>query len=126
MPKLVFIALAVAGIAASLAPGAARAARAQAQPNTYVVLYGSDASVASARIAVRMAGGTIVRENADVGVATVSSLNPSFLRDAANQPALAGVARNAPVGMDGPARRVSKHDVERLSAAERRDARGGG
>ena len=126
MRKLLFIALAAAGIAASLAPGAARAARAQAQPNTYVVLYGSGASIASARLAVRIAGGTIVRENADVGVATVSSLNPSFLSDAAAQPALGGVARNAPVGMDAPITRASKHDIERLTAAERRDARGGG
>jgi lantibiotic leader peptide-processing serine protease len=123
MRKLLFIALAVAGLAAALVPGVARAARAQAQPNTYVVLYGSDASVASARMAVRMAGGTIVRENADVGVATVSSLNQSFLSDAARQQALAGVARNAPVGMDAPAQRGSKDDVERLTAAERRDAR---
>src|SRR5262249_18320043 len=50
MRKLLFTALAVAGITAALVPGHARAVRAQAQPNTYVVLYGSDASMASARM----------------------------------------------------------------------------
>jgi subtilisin family serine protease len=126
MRKLLILALPAAAVAAALVPGAAHAARAQAQPNTYVVLYGSDASIASARIAVRLAGGTVVRENSDVGLATVTSLNPSFLSDAAAQPALAGAARNAPVGMDAPLQRASKDEIEKLSAAERREARGGG
>src|SRR5262249_40031734 len=126
MRKLLFTALAVAGITAALVPGHARAGRAQAQPNTYVVLYGSDASMASARMAVRAAGGTIVRENADVGVATVTSLNPSFLRDADAQSALAGAARNAPVGFDAPAQRAPKDQIEKLTAAERRTARTAG
>src|SRR5262245_30255725 len=126
MRKLVFIALAVAGTAAALVPGHAGAARVQAQQNTYVVLYGSNASIASARLAVRTAGGTVVRENADVGVATVSSLNPSFLRDAGAQTALVGVARNAPVGMDAPAQRASKDEIEKLTAAERQNARASG
>ena len=126
MRKLLFIALAAAAVAAALVPGAAHAARAQAQPNTYVVLYGSDASIASARIAVRLAGGTIVRENSDVGLATVTSSSPSFMSDAAAQPALAGAARNAPVGVEAPLQRASKEEIEKLSAAERREARGDG
>ena len=42
-----------------------------AEANEYVVLYADGASLASARAAVKAAGGTIVRENAQVGVATV-------------------------------------------------------
>ena len=42
-----------------------------AQVREYVVLYGQSASLADARQAVRAAGGQIVQENKDIGVATV-------------------------------------------------------
>ena len=85
MRRVLIAVLAAAGSAA-LMPGGALAARAQAEPNAYVVLYGSDVSTAAARLAVRTAGGTIVNENADVGVATVWSLSPTFLADVMKQP----------------------------------------
>jgi lantibiotic leader peptide-processing serine protease len=65
---------------------------------TYVVKYESGVGLAQARQAVRSIGGTIVRENTAVGVATVRSRNPRFILDAAAHPALVGAARNRPIG----------------------------
>src|SRR5690242_12468888 len=45
----------------------------------FVVLYAEGASLDAARAAVKAAGGTIVRENAAVGVATVRTSNPNFI-----------------------------------------------
>ena len=83
-------ALAVAALAAAR-PAAPR-------PATYVVVYEAGVSKAEARAAIRAAGGRVVRENAKIGVATVSSRNPTFLRDVAAARALYGAARNRPLG----------------------------
>jgi lantibiotic leader peptide-processing serine protease len=47
-----------------------------------VVVYESGASKAAARQAIKAAGGKIIRENKDVGVATVVSRNPAFITEA--------------------------------------------
>jgi subtilisin family serine protease len=65
---------------------------------TYVVKYEAGVSVAQARQAIRAVGGTILRENAKVGVATVRSRNARFILDATAHPALLGAARNFPIG----------------------------
>ncbi|MEA2717688.1 MAG: hypothetical protein QOI99_2005, partial [Actinomycetota bacterium] len=67
--------LALALAAGVLAP--AVAAGADDAPE-YVVLYRTGASPAAARQAVQKAGGTLVKENAAVGLATVTSPNPDF------------------------------------------------
>ena len=64
----------------------------------YVVLYKEGASLEQARAAVRAAGGTIVRENTDVGVATVRTTNARFKALAARQSALDGAAANRVIG----------------------------
>jgi subtilisin family serine protease len=64
----------------------------------YVVVYQQGASVAAARQAVRDAGGTIVSENTDVGVATVRSADPGFVKKADDEAAIYGAADNRPVG----------------------------
>ncbi|MFB4320096.1 S8 family serine peptidase [Actinomadura sp. 21ATH] len=64
----------------------------------YVVLYQEGASLDQARAAVKAAGGTIVRENTDVGVATVKSSDARFSALAAKQGALAGAASNRVIG----------------------------
>lgn len=69
---------------------------------TYVVKYEDGAGLAAARAAVIAAGGTILRENAAIGVATVRSRNTNFILDAAAQVALVGAARNRPIGNAGP------------------------
>jgi subtilisin family serine protease len=96
--KRILPVLALAGVVAATTAGQARSAPRQAPAGDYVVLYANGASLASARLAVRAAGGTIVRENTAVGVATATSVDPRFEAAAGTQAALAGVARNMPVG----------------------------
>src|SRR4029450_1534952 len=68
----------------------------------YVVLYRDGGSQSAARAAVERSGGRIVRENQDVGVATVLSARASFVRDVATEPALRGAARAVPIGHVDP------------------------
>ena len=65
---------------------------------SYVVVYDLGASTAAARSAVKAAGGTIVKENLKVGVATVVSQNPSFVEAVGSQGALTGAALDRPIG----------------------------
>ena len=80
-----------------------QAAPADDQPaRDYVVLYEQSASDSSARDAVEAAGGTVVDENAKIGVATVRSSEPDFKDRAAAQGALVGAASDRPIGTSGP------------------------
>jgi lantibiotic leader peptide-processing serine protease len=83
-----------------------------------VVAYADGVSAATARAAVKAAGGTILKENARVGVATVKSSNPAFIDAASGQQALVGAARNRPIGQ-APGGAQERDSVERLTAAER-------
>jgi subtilisin family serine protease len=79
----------------------------------YVVVYKQGASTAAAHQAIRAAGGTIVTENTDVGVATVSSSDPSFVKKADSAAALDGAARNQAIGhAPGASNKPSWRDVE--------------
>jgi hypothetical protein len=89
----------------------------------YVVLYAKGVSLSSARHAVKAAGGRILKENAEVGVATVTSTNTGFLADVAVRHALQGAARDVPVGRQLPLVRPKQLNLERLTAAERASAR---
>ncbi len=60
----------------------------------FVVLYAEGASVAAAHAAITAAGGTIISENTDVGVATVSTTNANFSATAIASPAIDGTAEN--------------------------------
>src|SRR3712207_4610161 len=73
----------------------------------YVVVYEQDSSLAAARQAVHDAGGTIVSENADVGVATVRSGDPRFAERAERHRAIHGAADNRPIGHAPEARAKS-------------------
>ena len=135
MRKVLLVALA-ALVAATLAlpasagPSGQAGTGAGAQPSgqlqsangEYVVAYADGASAAAARAAIKAAGGTVVKENTQVGVATVKSSNPSFIAAAGRQSALVGAARNRPIGKL-PSGAAPKADVERLSAAERAAAK---
>ena len=135
MRKVLLVALA-ALVAATLAlpasagPSGQAGTGAAAQPSgqlqsangEYVVAYADGASAASARAAIKAAGGTVVKENTQVGVATVKSSNPSFIAAAGRQSALVGAARNRPIGKL-PSGAAPKDDVERLTAAERAAAK---
>lgn len=83
------------------------------------MLYRGDAAVG--RKAVKAAGGTVVRENTAIGLATVTSSKADFLAAVATQRALEGGGRNRPVGFAPPDVRPKREDVERLTE-ERRQA----
>ena len=80
----------------------------------FVVLYDQSSSAAAARAAVDRAGGTVVAENTDVGVATVRSANGSFVRDVRRSDAIAGAAGNRTIGKAPDLQ--PKDDVARLEA----------
>ncbi|MFL5882225.1 MAG: S8 family peptidase, partial [Actinomycetota bacterium] len=138
MRKILLVALAVL-VAAALAlpanagPSGQAPSAAQTQSSgafqsangEYVVAYADGASTAAAHAAVKAAGGTIVKENTRVGVATVRSANPAFVRAAAGQRALVGAARNRPIGRIPSGSSAAKDEVERLTAAERAAAKAG-
>jgi lantibiotic leader peptide-processing serine protease len=129
--KVLLVALAVLvaaalALPASAGPSGQAGTAAQAQPSgqlqsangEYVVAYADGASAAAARAAVKAAGGTILKENTRVGVATVKSSSPDFIAAAGRQSALVGAARNRPIGKL-PSGAAPKDDGERLTAAER-------
>jgi subtilisin family serine protease len=87
-----------------------------AADRTYIVIYEKDASLASARAAVKAAGGHIVRENRAVGVATVSSSRSSFERSAVKSKAIAGAAPNRTIGRVPNAARIKRDAVENDAA----------
>jgi subtilisin family serine protease len=64
----------------------------------FVVLYAEGVSTTDAQAAIAAAGGTIVSENADVGVATVQTTNADFAAAAQAAPAIEGTARNITIG----------------------------
>ncbi len=131
--KVLLVALAVLVAAALALPASAGASgqagtAAQAQPSgqfqsangEYVVAYADGVAAAAAEAA----GGTILKENTRVGVATVNSANPSFLR--CRRPARPGRGGPQPAHPKDPERRrAAKEDVERLTAAERAAAKSG-
>jgi subtilisin family serine protease len=134
--KVLFVALAVLvaaalALPASAGPSGQAGTAASSQPSgqlqsangEYVVAYADGASAAAARAAVKAAGGTILKENGHVGVATVKSSNSSFIAAVGRQSALAGAARNRPVGQLPGGAGAPRDDVERLTAAERAAAK---
>jgi subtilisin family serine protease len=96
-------------LAAALAAGAfgvAQAATADDQPaRRYVVVYDQSAGAQDARAAVASAGGTIVKENRAIGVATVTSTRADFIARADRQAALDGAASDRPIGRSPEQRR---------------------
>ncbi|MEA2150299.1 MAG: lantibiotic leader peptide-processing serine protease [Solirubrobacteraceae bacterium] len=116
MPRVVRCAGVLAGLALLIgAPAAMGDAGGE-----YVVVYEQGAGIAAARAAVHDAGGTIVAENTDVGVATVRSDDPQFAAKATDQSALQGAADNRPIGRAPGAAahgRPAWRDVESESSA---------
>jgi subtilisin family serine protease len=125
--KVLLVALAVLVAAALALPASAgppAPAAPAAQPSSgqlqsangeYVVAYADGVAPAAARAAVKAAGGTVLKENARVGVARVRSANPAFLRAVAGQRALVGAARNRPNGKVPAGTRAAREDIERLA-----------
>ncbi len=82
-------------------------------PERWVVLYAGGTTMDESRRAVAAAGGQVVAENADIGVATVTTTSAAFRALAARQPALAGVARDRVVGRVPRMRAAQRADLER-------------
>jgi lantibiotic leader peptide-processing serine protease len=89
-----FLVMAVAALGL-LVPLTAGAADRDSVQRTFVVLYERGASADSARAAIEHAGGTVVRVNRDIGVATVRSRNADFVTDVSRSGAVAGGAHGA-------------------------------
>jgi lantibiotic leader peptide-processing serine protease len=64
----------------------------------YVVLYQDTASAAAAKDAIRAAGGTLLRENSAIGLATVRSDKADFITAVSGKAGVAGAARNKAIG----------------------------
>jgi subtilisin family serine protease len=114
----------LAGVLAAAAFGVAQAATADDQPaRDYIVVYAEGASTGDARAAIADAGGTMVKENRAIGVATVSSKNADFAADATAEPALLGAAANRPIGRSPGARphqfRIEKGDAPQKGSPPR-------
>jgi lantibiotic leader peptide-processing serine protease len=103
-------------IASALLIPAATSSRSNAT-REYVVLYSANASLASARAAVKQLGGVIVRENKRIGVATIRTTNARFLSQVRAEDALAGAARNRVIATVHPGLRPKDRDLERTTAA---------
>jgi hypothetical protein len=96
----------VAALAVPASAGPSRQATSSSQASTsaatgaseYVVLYASGASAAAARAAIKAAGGTIVKENTTVGLATVRTSEANFLGAVTAQPAVRSAMVNRAVG----------------------------
>ncbi len=125
------LAVAVLGTAAfAVATPSGPGNRTSGSPTQYVVVYQSGASKAAARAAIKAAGGRILRENRDIGVATVVSRNPAFITESAAARSVYGAARNRPVGRVAPVTRqkfdpASVLAVKRAVRASRRASRFG-
>jgi lantibiotic leader peptide-processing serine protease len=95
MRRVLFAALA----ACALAGAVASADGAPTGPGReYVVLYEHGASGKAARAAIADAGGRVVSENADIGVATVRSSKGSFAGDVAQSRVIVGATTNRVIG----------------------------
>ena len=113
----VAILLATGLTAAGASSAAETSAKAPGAKQEFVVLYANGTSAAKAHAAIKAAGGTIVTENADVGVATVTTRNVDFAADAADQKAIVGTASNRVIG-DVPESRKANGDATKFDRAE--------
>ena len=109
VPRAIWLTPVVALALVLLPTMAAQGGGAGTQEAEYVVVYDQGTSLAAAREAVEASGGQIVQENTDVGVATVTSGNATFLVD---------------VGVAGRASRRGAERAGRLPGSARAGRRG--
>src|SRR5215207_9638492 len=115
MRRVLFAALA----ACALAGAVASADGAPTGPGReYVVLYEHGASGKAARAAIADAGGRVVSENADIGVATVRTSDSSFAADVARSSAIEGATTNRVIGR-APRDAVKRDAIEKDTGSVR-------
>lgn len=128
--RRVIVVAATAALIAAIAANPAQAGPSQASPETttqYVVLYKEGAAAADAQKAIEAAGGSVLKVNTEVGVATVSTQNPGFADAVRAAGAIEGVAHDRSIGSVPKNARVS--DASRaaeLSRAIEKEGRGHG
>ena len=112
MRKLMLCATVLAGVVAMAFSQAAMAQRG-ARSHGFVVVFEHGASTKRGRQAVRAAGGSVVRVNRAIGVATVRSRDARFIAKADAQRALVGAARNRVIGHSPGDDRPPRSEIER-------------
>ena len=80
----------------------------------YVVVYGDGVSAAEGKAAVEAAGGTVLSDNAAIGVATVRSADADFVDSAAAQDGLEGAAANEAIGQAPREQDARRQDIEQV------------
>ena len=97
----------------------AAGAKPSGKSRQYVVLYETGVSSKVARAAIKRVGGMVVRENTTIGLATVRSKNPNFVRAATATKALRSAGRNRPFGRSFAARhkRLDLAQIDRALGA---------
>ena len=118
-------AVVTAAFAAPAQAGPSSNTKTQGKSTEYVVLYKDGVSLEKAHAAVKAAGGTVVKENTAVGVATVRSSNTAFITDARKQSAVDGVAPNRVVGEAPKVQHAAANLVNKSLAVEKEGRRGG-
>ena len=99
MRKVFLLALATLAVLVAALPGSVTPATTASQGSSqYVVLYKLSATKAAAHAAITAAGGTIVRENTRVGLATVRSSKSDFLAAVTSKAAIKGAAHSLRIG----------------------------
>jgi subtilisin family serine protease len=84
----------------------------------FLVVYKAGANDAAARDAVAAAGGTVISENKEIGVATVRTSDADFQQKAAEQGALEGAVRNKVIGQaPNDSANVKRDQVEKPALA---------
>ncbi len=97
--KRVAVIAAAVLITAALAPPAQAALDvSDGPPSEYVVLYKDGADARAARQAIEAAGGSLLKENTAVGVATISTTNTGFAAALTGSAVIEGVAHNRSIG----------------------------
>ncbi|MCW2882995.1 MAG: peptidase [Sphaerisporangium sp.] len=99
--KRVIVVSAVAAVVATTLAFPAQAVRTTAEPaatTQYVVLYKAGAAAADAQKAIEAAGGSVVKVNTDVGLATVTSTNAGFVSAIKDNATIEGVAHDRVIG----------------------------
>jgi subtilisin family serine protease len=98
------------------AAGASAPASAQAGTTEYTVVAADNVSTADAVAAIKAAGGTVVSQNADVGMFHVLGAANGFVEKAAASSKLTGAAHLVPIGY-APASKPSSVEREAAKAA---------
>jgi subtilisin family serine protease len=120
--RVIVVTAAAAVIAATLAfpAQAVQTATGSAATTQYVVLYKEGAAAADAKQAIEAAGGSVVKVNEAVGLATVTTSNAGFVSAVKDSAAIEGVAHDRAIGeIPNSARTLGARAVNQAKAVEK-------